>query len=118
MAEDSSASRATKSAPSRSSRASAPRAAAQKRPKGSAIAGHATRQLEELTGRSVEGVTALSRTDDGWSVEVEVLEVRRIPETTDVLALYEVTVDEDGDVEGYRRLRRYVRGTPGQESGR
>ena len=116
--EDSSASRATKSAPSRSSRASAPRAAAQKRPKGSAIAGQATRQLEELTGRSVEGVTALSRTDDGWSVEVEVLEVRRIPETTDVLALYEVTVDEDGDVEGYRRLRRYVRGTPGQESGR
>jgi hypothetical protein len=107
-----------KKSPSRSSRGSAPRAAAQRKPKGSAIASEAARQLVELTGRDVEGVTGLSRTDDGWSVEVEVLEVRRIPETTDVLALYEITVDEDGDLEGYRRLRRYVRGTPGQESGR
>ena len=29
--------------------------------------------------------------------------MRRIPETTDVLALYEVDVDADGDLEGYRR---------------
>ena len=99
----------------RSARGSAPRAAAQKKRNGSAIAGEAAKQLVELTGRDVEGVTGLSRTDDGWTVEVEVLEVRRIPETTDLLALYEVTVDEDGDLEGYRRLRRYVRGTPGGE---
>jgi Gas vesicle synthesis protein GvpO len=116
-AEDS-PSRTAKKSPARSSRGSAPRAAAQKKPKGPAIAGEAARQLVELTGRDVEGVTGLSRTDDGWSVEVEVLEVRRIPETTDVLALYEITVDEDGDLEGYRRLRRYVRGTPGEESRR
>jgi hypothetical protein len=113
-----SSSRTTKRSPSRSSRGTAPRASAPKKPKGSAIAGEAARQLVELTGRDVEGVTGLSRTEDGWSVEVEVLEVRRIPETTDVLALYEITVDADGDLEGYRRLRRYVRGTPGEETGR
>ena len=73
-------------------------------------------QLVELTGREVEGVTALERTDDGWMVEVDVLEVRRIPDTTDVLATYELTLDEDGEIDGYRRLRRYVRGTP--EDGR
>jgi len=48
-------------------------------------------------------------------VLVEVVEVRRIPDTTDVLALYEVTVDDDGALEGYRRRRRYVRGTPGED---
>ncbi len=42
------------------------------------------------------------------------LELRRIPNTTDVLAIYEVTVDSDGDLEGYRRLHRYVRGRPGR----
>ena len=42
----------------------------------------------------------LERTDDGWPVEVEVLEVRRIPNTTDVLALYEVEVDGKGDAPG------------------
>lgn len=97
---------------------SAPRAAAGKKRTGMQIAQEAARQLLELTGREAEGVVAMERTDDGWRIEVEVVEVRRIPDTTDVLALYEVTVDEDGDMEGYRRLRRYGRGVPGEERDR
>lgn len=96
-------------------RASAPRAAAGKKMTAPKVAALAAQQLLQLTGREVEGVTGLERTDDGWMVEVEVVEVRRIPDTTDVLALYELTVDTDGDLEGYRRLQRYVRGAPGQE---
>jgi hypothetical protein len=95
---------------------SAPRASAPKRASGVSVAAGAARQLLELTGRQAEGVTGLERTDEGWRVEVGVVEVRRSPDTTDVLALYEVTLDEDGELEGYRRLRRYGRGTPGQES--
>lgn len=98
-----------------SRRGSAPRAAAGKKMTAPKIAARAAEQLLELTGREVEGVTGLERTDDGWMVEVEVVEVRRIPDTTDVLALYELTVDSDGDLEGYRRLRRYGRGVPGRE---
>lgn len=109
----------TKKSPAKKSaagRTSAPRVSAPKRKSGVAIAAGAAQQLLALTGREAEGVTGLERTDDGWRVEVEVVEVRRIPDTTDVLALYEVTLDEDGELEGYRRLRRYGRGTPGQES--
>ena len=95
-------------------RASPPRAAAAKRATASQVAVQAAQQLLELTGKGVEGVTGLERTDDGWKVHVEVVEVRRIPDTTDVLALYEVQVDEDGDLMGYRRLRRYARGVPGE----
>ena len=95
-------------------RASAPRATAAKRATASQVAARAAQQLLELTGKGVEGVTGLERTDDGWTVKVEVVEVRRIPDTTDVLALYEVQVDEDGDLIGYRRLRRYARGVPGE----
>jgi len=96
-----------------SSRASAPRAEPQRKRTGTAIAAEAARQLLEVTGRDVEGVTALERSDDGWTVQVEVVEVRRIPDTTDVLGLYEVKVDSDGDLLGYKRQQRYVRGTPG-----
>lgn len=102
-------------APSSRSGSSAPRAEASKKRSGLQIAQEAARQLLELTGREAEGVVGMERTDDGWRIEVEVVEVRRIPDTTDVLALYEITVDEDGDVEGYRRLRRYGRGVPGEE---
>ncbi|RYP83636.1 gas vesicle protein [Nocardioides guangzhouensis] len=96
-------------------RASAPRAEARPRLKGPQAAAEGSRQLLELTGKDVEGVTALERTDDGWKVQVEVLELSRIPATTDVLALYELEVDEQGSLDAYRRLRRYVRGTPGEE---
>jgi hypothetical protein len=106
-----------KAAPRRRTSSSAPRATAPKKKSGMAVAREAAQQLLELTGKAAEGVTGFERSDDGWRVEVEVVEVRRIPDTADILALYELSVDEDGELEGYRRLRRYSRGSTGQESG-
>lgn len=74
------------------------------------IARRAAAELGELLGREPEGIVALERTDDGWRVGVEVLEIKRIPDTADVLAEYEVEVDGDGGLVGYRRTRRYPRG--------
>ncbi len=102
------------SSASRSGR-TAPRA--ESRPASGAleIAQEAARQLLELTGKDSEGVTGLERTDDGWTVQVEVVEVRRIPDTTDVLALYDVDTDERGNMQGYRRVRRYARGSASED---
>lgn len=66
-------------------------------------------ELSELVGCPAEGVTGIRKGEDGWVVTVEVLEVGRIPETTDVLASYDVHVDREGDVTEYKRLRRYLR---------
>ena len=41
---------------------------------------------------------------------VEVVEVSRIPDSADILAVYDVRLDADGDLISYRRLRRYARG--------
>lgn len=68
------------------------------------------RQIESLTGREPLGVTSVTRTDDGWVVEVEVVEDRRIPSSADILALYEVELDIDGTLLGYHRTSRYARG--------
>jgi Gas vesicle synthesis protein GvpO len=84
-------------------------------PKGGVVAARAAEQLIELIGKEAEGVVGLERTDDGWRVLVEVLELRRVPTTTDVLATYEVRVDPSGDLEGYRRLQRYARGATRDE---
>jgi gas vesicle protein GvpO len=67
-------------------------------------------ELGELLGREPEGVVSLERTDDGWRLGVEVVETRRIPDTADVLAEYEVDVNSRGRLMGYRRARRYARG--------
>jgi hypothetical protein len=74
------------------------------------VAARAASELTGLIGRQVEGVVGVEQVDDGWRVQVEVVESRRIPDTTDILAIYEVDVDPDGEVTAYRRLDRYVRG--------
>ena len=67
-------------------------------------------ELTALIGRDAEGIVGVEKSDDGWRVLVEVVESRRIPDTTDILAIYEVDVDLEGTVTGYRRQDRYVRG--------
>jgi hypothetical protein len=68
-------------------------------------------QIAGLTGKEPEGVTGVERDDDGgWLVTVEVIEDRRIPSSTDVLASYETRIGPDGDLTSYRRIRRYTRG--------
>lgn len=68
------------------------------------------RQIAELTGKEPEGVTGVEPTEDGWLVTVEVVETRRIPASTDLLASYETEIGPDGDLVSYRRVRRYARG--------
>lgn len=70
----------------------------------------AVRHLAELTGKEMSGIVSLDRSDDGWLVGAEVVEDRRIPSSSDVLGLYEVQVDADGELTSYRRVRRYARG--------
>ena len=81
------------------------------------VARMAAQQLSELTGREPECVIGIRRTDDGWQVDLEVVESRRIPDSTDILATYSVETDEDGDLMGYERVRRYVRGKGGDGDG-
>jgi hypothetical protein len=74
------------------------------------IAIGAARELAQLIGQVPEGIVGVEKRDEGWLVQVEVVESHRIPESTDILAVYEVEVGEDGAVTGYRRTDRYVRG--------
>ncbi|MEV6431646.1 gas vesicle protein [Nocardia sp. NPDC051463] len=70
----------------------------------------AIEHLVELTSKHVQGVTCMEPTEDGWLVEIEVLEDRRIPSSADILALYEAEIDLDGNLLAYRRTKRYGRG--------
>ncbi|MEU6357655.1 gas vesicle protein [Streptomyces sp. NPDC047072] len=71
---------------------------------------HARAQLAELTGMSAETVSSFEQTEEGWSLEIEVLELARVPDTMSLMASYQVDLDQDGRLTGYRRVRRYERG--------
>jgi hypothetical protein len=65
---------------------------------------------EDLTGYSAEAVTGLEWDGESWLVTVDVLELSRIPNTTDLLATYVVQLDDTGALLGYKRTRRFLRG--------
>ena len=67
-------------------------------------------QLAELTGANAEKVTSFEQTEDGWALEIEVLELTRVPDTMSLMASYQVELDPEGQLTGYRRVRRYERG--------
>ncbi|MFF2200266.1 gas vesicle protein [Streptomyces sp. NPDC058145] len=72
-------------------------------------------ELTELISHRLEGVSAVSRSEDGgWIVNVDVLELARIPDTTSLLATYEVELDSAGELLQYRRVARYRRGAQDQ----
>lgn len=68
------------------------------------------RHIAELTGREAEGVVFVQPEQDGWRVGIEVVEDRRVPSSGDILALYEIDMDREGNLLSYRRTRRYKRG--------
>jgi len=75
-----------------------------------AIARRAAALVSTLTGHAPESMASLERCDGGWRVGVEVVEVARIPDAADILAVNDVRLDDHGDLISHQRTRRYPRG--------
>ncbi|MFB7929817.1 MULTISPECIES: gas vesicle protein [Streptomyces] len=99
-----------KSQDSQNSSKSNDKQTARKRPSPMDVLRQARGQLAELTGMEAESVSSFEQTDEGWALEVEVLELERVPDTMSLMASYQVELDADGQLTGYRRVRRYERG--------
>ena len=80
------------------------------RPSPMEVLREALAQLAELTGMAAESASSFARTEDGWSLDVEVLELERVPDTMSLMATYQVELDSEGQLTGYRRVRSGERG--------
>lgn len=66
------------------------------------------RTKEEITGLTnleLSGIIGYFWKEDGWHVEVELIEKKAVPDTQDLLGVYEVTLDDKGNVLGFERRR-------------
>jgi hypothetical protein len=57
-----------------------------------------------------EGVTSLIKRENGWTVCIEELERKGIPDTTDILGLYEISLNNEGDLLSVERKKLRKRG--------
>jgi hypothetical protein len=71
----------------------------------------------DLIGRPLVSVVSVDRDrkkgdddeEEGWVAAVEILERKSIPDTQDILGRYEISLDADHEITGYRRTHRYRR---------
>lgn len=65
----------------------------------------------DLIGHRIDGIIEVTRDGDGdgWRATVEVVERKSVPDTQDILGKYEIELDDDERVLGYRRIDRYRR---------
>lgn len=75
----------------------------------SEVGGIVKEELEALTGLKAETVSSVQKQGDHWDVTVDMIELHVTPNSRDVLAIYDVQIDDGGNVLGYRRMGRYVR---------
>ncbi|MFY9457892.1 MAG: gas vesicle protein GvpO [Candidatus Spechtbacterales bacterium] len=74
------------------------------------ISEQAKKELAGLSGFTNPAVVGVKKSDTGWTVAIEIVEKKSIPEGMDLLGLYEVDLDAKGGMRGYARkgLRKRV----------
>ena len=63
----------------------------------------ARKELSKLTGLEASSTVGVTKDEKGWNISIEMVEKRSIPDQMDILALYEVLLDEDGNLLSFER---------------
>jgi len=65
----------------------------------------AREELSKVTGLELSTTLGAVKEEKGWKVSLEMVEKHSIPDQMDILAVYEVIVDNDGNVIEFNRTR-------------
>jgi hypothetical protein len=61
-------------------------------------------QLHAVTGLALSSTVSARKQKDGWHVLVEVVEKKSLPDSQDILATYEVVLDEEANFSNFTRV--------------
>lgn len=67
-------------------------------------------QLGDMTGLKPVSATGAFKDEKGWHIAVEMLEMSRIPPSSDLLGEYETLLNDDGEMLRFARKRTRLRG--------
>lgn len=63
----------------------------------------AREDLATLTGLELGSTLATLKDEKGWRVQIEMVEKKSLPDSMDILAAYEVLMDDDGNLLEFKR---------------
>lgn len=70
-------------------------------------------EIKELLEKEPESISSIEKNENGWAVHCEVLEKKAIPETYDLLKVYEFILDDNAKINSFKVLRKVRRGDIG-----
>jgi hypothetical protein len=70
-------------------------------------------QLGSIMSYPIDGVTGVKKVEDGWELLMTLIELTRIPSSSDVLAEYAVSLDRTGEIVSYKQIQRFLRNQVG-----
>lgn len=73
-------------------------------------------QIRKLLNKEPEGISLLEKTNEGWRVLCDVLDKKAVPETYDLLKVYEFMADKEAKVTSFKQLRKIRRGDIGDSN--
>ena len=76
------------------------------------LAERAKEQLAEVTGFNPVAAVGGFKDEEGWHISVDVLEMARLPESTDIIGTYVVSLDPEGNMVKFEKKRARLRGEP------
>ena len=79
------------------------------------LAERAKEQLAEVTGFSPVAAVGGFKDDEGWHITVDVVEMTRIPEASDIIGTYVVSLDPEGNMVKFEKKRARLRGETYEE---
>lgn len=66
--------------------------------------------ITELLKKEPESISSLEKNNEGWTVICDVLEKKSVPETFDILKVFEFIVDKECRIVRFKQLRKIRRG--------
>jgi hypothetical protein len=63
----------------------------------------AQREISAITGLEISTTLGIGKDDSNWKITLEMVEKHSIPDQMDILGIYEVFFDENGDLIRFRR---------------
>ncbi|HWQ20270.1 MAG TPA: gas vesicle protein GvpO [Methanotrichaceae archaeon] len=80
------------------------------KPKIQEISEKAKAVAEAMLLKKAEGIVRIARDGNEWNVAVEVLDRKAVPDTRDILSIYAMKFDLEGDLLSYNRIAVHHRG--------
>lgn len=70
-------------------------------------------QIEKLLNKKPEAISSIEKTNEGWRVLCDVLDKKAVPETYDLLKVFEFILDKEARVTNFKQLKKIRRGDIG-----